>query len=154
MVVDTLENLEKYASLNPLFAQAIEFLKSHDLQAMDDFQTMEIGKTELKGKDLLVNIAQTKPKTKEEAKLETHRDFIDIQIPLSGTEIMGYTAAKDCIPADAPYNAEKDITFFEGLAETYITVKPGMFAIFFPQDGHAPGITPEGVKKVIVKVKA
>ena len=129
MVVDTLENLEKYASLNPLFAQAIEFLKSHDLQAM------EIGKTELKGKDLLVNIAQTKPKTKEEAKLETHNEFIDIQIPLSGTEIMGYTAAK-------------------GLAETYIAVKPGMFAIFFPQDGHAPGITPDGVKKVIVKVKA
>lgn len=56
--------------------------------------------------------------------------------------------------ADAPYNAEKDITFFEGLAETYITVKPGMFAIFFPQDGHAPGISPDGVKKVIVKVKA
>mgnify|MGYP000960038652 CR=1 FL=1 len=53
MVVDTLENLEKYASLNPLFAQAIEFLKSHDLQAM------EIGQTELKGKDLLVNIAQS-----------------------------------------------------------------------------------------------
>ena len=75
MVVDTLENLEKYASLNPLFAQAIEFLKSHDLQAM------EVGKTELKGKDLLVNIAQTKPKTKEEAKLETHNEFIDIQIP-------------------------------------------------------------------------
>ena len=108
MVVDTLENLEKYASLNPLFAQAIEFLKSH----------------------------------------------IDIQIPLSGTEVMGYTAAKDCVPADAPYNVEKDITFFEGLAETYVAVKPGMFAIFFPQDGHAPGITPDGVKKVIVKVKA
>ena len=148
MVVDTLENLEKYASLNPLFAQAIEFLKSHDLQAM------EIGKTELKGKDLLVNIAQTKPKTKEEARLETHNEFIDIQIPLSGTEVMGYTAAKDCVPADAPYNVEKDITFFEGLAETYVAVKPGMFAIFFPQDGHAPGITPDGVKKVIVKVKA
>ena len=28
MVVDRLENIEKYASLNPLFAQAIEFLKS------------------------------------------------------------------------------------------------------------------------------
>ena len=127
MVVDRLENIEKYASLNPLFAQAIEFLKSHDLNAL------EVGKTELKGKDLLVNVAQ---------------------IPLSGTEIMGYTAAKDCMPEDAPYNAEKDITFFTGLAESYIEVKPGMFAIFFPQDGHAPGITPDGVKKVIVKVKA
>lgn len=147
MVIDRLENIEKYASLNPLFAQAIDFLKSHDLNAL------EIGKTEL-SKDLLVNVAQTKPKGKEDAKLETHRDFIDIQIPLSGTEVMGYTAAADCVPADAPYNEEKDITFFEGLAESYIAVKPGMFAIFFPQDGHAPGITPDGVKKVIVKVKA
>ena len=88
-----------------------------------------------------------KPKRKENAKLEIHKDYIDIQIPLSGTEIMGYTAAQDCLPVDAPYNAEKDITFFEGLAEDYIAVKPGMFAIFFPQDGHAPGITPDGVKK-------
>lgn len=149
MVVDTLDNLEKYASLNPLFAQAIEYLKSTDLNAIEAGN-----KVELKGKDLVVNFAQTKPKTKEEAKLETHNKFIDIQIPLSGVEVMGYTPAKDCVPAGAAYNAEKDITFFEGLAESYIAVKPGMFAIFFPQDGHAPGITETGVKKVIVKVLA
>ena len=58
MVVDRLENIEKYASLNPLFAQAIEFLKSHDLNAL------EVGKTELKGKELLVNVAQPKPQQK------------------------------------------------------------------------------------------
>lgn len=148
MVVDTLNNLEKYVSLNPLFAQAVDFIKTHNLQAM------EVGKTELKGSDLVVNIAQTSPKTKEQAKLETHNVFIDIQMPLSSTEVMGYTAAKDCVPANAPYNAERDITFFEGLADSYIPVKPGMFAIFFPQDGHAPGISPDGVKKMIVKVKA
>lgn len=148
MIVDTLENLEKYVSLNPLFSQAVEFLKSHDLQSL------EVGKIELKEGELFVNVAHTKPKTQEEAALETHNAFIDIQIPLSGTEIMGYTAAKACTPADAVYNEEKDITFFEGLAETYIEVKPGMFVIFFPQDGHAPGITPNGVKKIIVKVKA
>lgn len=148
MVVDTLENLDKYVSLNPLFAQAIEFLQSHDLAAM------EVGKTELKGSDLVINVAQTTPKNKEQAKLETHNKFIDIQIPISATEVMGYTAAKDCIPTDAAYNAEKDITFFDGLAQSYIAVQPGMFAIFFPQDGHAPGISPDGVKKVIVKVKA
>lgn len=148
MVIDRLENIEKYASLNPLFAQAVEFLKSHNLDALEN------GKTELKGKDLLVNVTQTKPKTREEARLETHRDFIDIQIPLSDTEIMGYTPAAHCLPADAPYDQEKDIAFFEGAAESYIPVKPGMFAIFFPQDGHAPGITPDGVKKIIIKVKA
>lgn len=144
MVIDKIENLEKYASLNPLFAQAIEFLKSTDLNAH------EIGKVKLQGDDLVVNFAQARSKTKEEAKLETHNRFIDIQIPLDGVEVMGYTPRAD-LP-DAEYNAEKDITFYPGLAESYLTIKPGMFAIFFPEDGHAPGVTPDGVKKVIVKV--
>ena len=134
MVVDRLENLEKYASLNPLFAKAMEYLKATDLNAQD----------------LVVNFSQTKPKTKEEAKLETHNQFIDIQIPLSGVEVMGYTAREDLPEAD--YDADKDISFYPGLAESYIPVKPGMFAIFFPQDAHAPGVSPDGVKKVIVKV--
>lgn len=145
MVVDKLENLEKYVSLNPLFAQAVEFLKSTDLDAH------EIGKITLKEGELMVNFSQTRPKTKEEAKLETHNQFIDIQIPLSGVEVIGYTPRTD-LPEEE-YNAEKDITFYKGLAKDYLTITPGMFAIFFPQDGHAPGVTSDGVKKVIVKVR-
>lgn len=144
MVVDKIENLEKYVSLNPLFAQAVEFLKSTDLNAH------EIGKVKLQDNDLVVNFAQARSKTKEEAKLETHNRFIDIQIPLDGVELMGYTPRTD-LP-EAEYNAEKDVTFYPGLAESYLTIKPGMFAIFFPEDGHAPGVTPDGLKKVIVKV--
>ncbi|NDW12718.1 DUF386 domain-containing protein [Bacteroides sp. 214] len=147
MVVDTLENLKKYSALNPLFPCAIEYLTSTDLSAL------EVGKVVLRENDVIVNIQQTASKTKEAAKLETHNDFIDIQIPLVGVEVMGYTPGEECKPADALYNAEKDITFFEGLAKDYITVRPGMFAIFFPQDGHAPGITPEGVKKIVVKIR-
>ena len=145
MVVDKLENLEKYVSLNPLFAKAVEYLKSTDLDAH------EIGKITLKEGELMVNFSQTRPKTKEEAKLETHNQFIDIQIPLSGVEVMGYTPRTD-LPEEE-YNAEKDITFYKGLAKDYLTITPGMFAIFFPQDGHAPGVTSNGVKKVIVKVR-
>ena len=113
--------------------------------------THELGKLTLKENELTVNFAQARPKSKEEAKLETHNNFIDIQLPLSGVELMGYTPRTD-LP-EAEYNAEKDITFYEGLAQDYLTIKPGMFAIFFPEDGHAPGITPDGVKKVIVKVR-
>lgn len=144
MVVDRLENLGKYVSLNPLFTKAIEYLTNTDLNAQ------ELGKVKLQGDELVVNYAQTKPKTKEEAKLETHNRFIDIQIPLSGVEVMGYTARED-LP-EAEYDAAKDISFYAGLADSYIPVKPGMFAIFFPQDAHAPGVSAEGVKKVIVKV--
>lgn len=144
MVVDRIENLEKYASLNPLFAKAIEYLKATDLKAC------ELGQVTLQANDLVVNFSQTQPKSKEEAKLETHDKYIDIQLPLSGTEIMGYTP-REALP-EAAYDADNDISFYSGEAESYIPVKPGMFAIFFPQDAHAPGISPDGVKKVIVKV--
>ena len=87
----------------------------------------------------------------EEAKLETHNNFIDIQIPLSGVELMGYTPRTD-LPEEE-YDPAKDRTFYKGLAQDYLTIKPGMFALFFPQDGHAPGVTSNEIKKLIVKVR-
>ena len=148
MIIDSLEHIDLYRSLNPLFAQAIDFLKSTDLQKL------QVGKQELNGKDLMVTVAQSKPKVINEARLEAHKQYIDIQIPLSGAEIMGYTPLEYCIPRNASYDRDNDITFFEGHAETYFTIKPGMFAIFFPWDGHAPAITQVDLKKIIIKVKA
>lgn len=147
MIIDTLDNLAKYVSLNPLFNDVVEFLKNNDLDKL------EAGKTMIKGTDLFVNIQEAKGKTKEVALLETHKKMIDIQIPLSTSETFGYTPL--CDLPEAEYNAEKDITKYEGLAETYVTCKPGEFAIFFPQDGHAPCISDEPtIKKAIFKVLA
>ena len=64
---------------------------------------------------------------------------------------MGYMPRADL--AETEYNAEKDVTFYPGHATDYLTVKPGMFAIFFPEDAHAPGVTEVELKKVIVKVR-
>ena len=147
MIIDTLDNLAKYVSLNPLFNDVVEFLKNNNLDKL------EAGKTMIKGTDLFVNIQEAKGKTKEVALLETHKKMIDIQIPLSTSETFGYTPLGD-LP-EAEYNDEKDITKYEGLAETYVTCKPGEFAIFFPQDGHAPCISDEPtIKKAIFKVLA
>ncbi len=147
MIIDTLDNLSKYTSLNPLFADVVEFLKANDLN------TLEAGKTLIKVKDLFVNIQVAKGKTKEVALLETHTKMIDIQIPLSAPATYG--SHPRCDRPAAEYNAEKDITKYEGLAETYVTCKPGEMAIFFPQDGHAPCISNEAeIKKAIFKVLA
>lgn len=148
MIIDTIENLGKYVTLNPLFADVVEFLKNNDLQ------TIEEGKHFIKDKDLFVNIQVAKGKTQEAAVLETHIEMIDIQIPITSAETFGYTPLSN-LP-DFEYNAEKDITKYgDTKAQTYVTVKPGQFAIFFPQDGHAPCIIdqPE-IKKAIFKVKA
>lgn len=148
MIIDKVENLKNYAQVNPLFPKVVVFIQQHDLNAL------EPGKYEIEGKDLFVNIQMAKGKTPAEAVIETHNRMIDIQIPLSDAETFGYTQ-RDQLP-DAEYNAEKDITKIPDLAaDSYLTCQPGMMAIFFPQDGHAPCIAgvPE-IKKAIFKVKA
>ncbi len=148
MIIDTLDNLAKYEAINPLFKDVVEFIRKNDLAAM------EPGKYPIKDKDLFVNIAVAKGKAPDEAVLETHINMIDIQIPLDAPETFGYTPL--CRLPETPYNAEKDITKYPDLmAESFIDCQPGMFAIFFPQDGHAPCISmaPE-IKKAIFKVKA
>lgn len=147
MIIDTLDNLCRYAALNPLFNDVVEFIKANDLNML------ETGKHMIKGTELFVNIQDAKGKTKEEAKLETHKLMIDIQIPLSAPETFGYTPL--CGLPQAEYNDVKDITKYNGPAETYFTCRPGEFALFFPQDGHAPCIADvETVHKAIFKVKA
>lgn len=146
MIIDKIENLKKYTSVNPLFAKVVEFLQNNDLNAL------EPGKHEIEGKDLFVNIQMAKGKTPDEAVIETHNKMIDIQIPITAAETFGYTQ-RDQLP-DAPYNEEKDITKIPDLAaDSYVTCQIGMMAIFFPEDGHAPCIAgvPE-LKKAIFKV--
>ncbi len=147
MIIDTIDNFGKYVALNPLFADVLEFLKTNDLQ------TMEAGKYPIKDKDLFLNLQVAKQRTKDTAVLETHIEMIDIQIPVGCAETFGFTPLCD-LPA-FEYNAEKDITKYgDTKAQTYVTVNPGQFAIFFPQDGHAPCIIDEPeIKKAIFKVK-
>ena len=147
MIIDTLDNLSKYVALNSLFADVVEFLKTHDLQ------TMEVGSYPVKDNDVTLKLSLTKQRTKESAFLETHIDMIDIQIPITCAETFGYSPLCD-LPA-FEYNAEKDITIYgDTKPQTYVTVTPGQFVIFFPQDGHAPCIIEkEEIKKAIFKVK-
>ena len=147
MILDTLENFGKYAALNPLFSKVVEYLQNTDLMAQ------EPGIVNIDGNKLFVNHNLAKGKSVDAARMETHNAMIDIQIPLSCEEVMGYTPRQYL--SQAEYDASKDITFYLDRPEQYITVHPGEFVIFFPEDGHAPNISPvPEYKKVIFKVKA
>jgi len=148
MIIDTIENLGKYVALNPLFADVIEFLKNNDLR------TMEEGKYPIKDKNLFLSVQVAKQRTKESAFIETHIEMVDIQIPISCAETYGYSPL--CDLPEFEYDAEMDMTKYgDTKPQTYVTIKPGQFVIFFPEDGHAPCIIDEQeIKKVIFKVKA
>ena len=147
MIIDTLENLEKYVSLNALFSEVVAFIKTNDLNKLED------GKHIIKGSDLFLNVLTTAGKTQEEAVFETHRNMIDIQIPLDNDEGYGYMPLQD-MPA-AEYNETKDVSKYPGLqSNNVVGCKPGEVAMFCPQDGHQPGIGKGNIRKAIFKIKA
>lgn len=146
MVLDRIENFEKYLSLNPNFVKAMEFLQNSNLQ------DLPLGRNEICGDMVFANVVEAKSKSKSEAPIEIHRKYIDVHVPLSGDELIGYTPL-----AELPYAefVEADDAALYPLslsARDYFNVRRGEFAIFFPQDGHAPAITPTPLKKIILKV--
>lgn len=147
MVLDSLQNSALYEGLHPAFKQAFDYIKA------TDFSKLEPGKIELNGKDLFVNYAEVTGKDEETAKMETHNEYIDIQVAVQQSEVMGYTPGCELKEPRDVYNPEKDITFFYDKAQTMLHVNVGQFAIFFPEDGHQPGIGEGTWRKIIVKVK-
>jgi len=86
--------------------------------------------------------------------LEAHRKYLDVQYVIEGEELMGY-APLGTQEILEPYKAENDIIFFKG-EKSFIKVSSGMFAIFFPEDVHMPGIRAgkvSDVKKLVIKVR-
>ncbi len=146
MILDQLNNSAVYEALHPLFKQAFDYIKQHDLSQL------EPGKIELQGQSLYISIQEPKGKKPEEARLETHAKYIDIQFLISGKERIGWKYEAECKDAQAPYNPEKDITFFNETPTAYADMKPGEFCIFFPGDAHAPCIADAPLKKAVVKV--
>ncbi len=51
------------------------------------------------------------------------------------------------------YHAEKDVQFYHDTPDTFFQLRDGQFAIFFPEDVHAPMIGEGTIKKLVIKVK-
>lgn len=147
MIVDEVKNGMKYASLNPRFAKAFEFLTSNDLESLP------LGKVVLDGDDMWANVVELKGNTAENIKIEVHRQYIDIQVPVSKTERIGWKAYASLSECTDPYSFENDCELFTDKATTYLDLKPLEFAVFFPEDGHQPGIVEGPHKKIIIKVR-
>ena len=78
---------------------------------------------------------------------------MDIQVCPSGVEKMGWKPRKKCRDPKTEYDTAKDVIFYNDQPETYFELHEGEFAIFFPDDVHAPMIGEGPIKKLVVKVK-
>jgi YhcH/YjgK/YiaL family protein len=145
MILAALEQADEYLALHPDFAAAIAFLRGQPLGELPEGR-IEIART------TYAIVSRSPARRRCEARLEAHRKHIDIQYVIAGVEEMGWSPRARCQKPDGPYDAERDIEFFADAPESFFTVRPGEFAIFFPDDAHAPLIGTGEVHKIVVKV--
>lgn len=148
MILGSLNNTEVIENIHPLFKKAFDYLKTNDLTKIES-TTSNI---EIDGNSVFVMVQKYQGKTKEEVILEAHKRYIDIQLIVEGSEQMGWLDINKCTEVKSGYDENKDVAFYNNTASSFVTVNPNEFAIFFPEDAHAPGAGDELIKKMVIKV--
>jgi biofilm protein TabA len=118
------------------------------------------GRTAIAGDDIYMIVMgyETKPPETNDGNLENHRNYVDIQVTLDGSERIEWFPAETLTPK-LPYNPDKDAQYYHrpGAGVAAIDSKPGTFVVLFPEDGHLAKMrAPFGdtsCKKVVVKVR-
>jgi biofilm protein TabA len=146
MILDVLENAHLYLALHEEFAKAFDFLLRPDLKKLP------VGKYEIDSDRVYAIVSKEPGRKKEDALLETHEKYIDIQLILIGIDEMGWKPKSLCKKPAGKYDPKNDEQTFVDKPDAWISTKSGAFAIFFPEDAHMPLISSGQIHKVVVKV--
>lgn len=151
MILEQLDNWQVHAAAHPLFPQAFAWLRSIDASIAD-------GKYPIAGDNLVGSVNRYRTAPYADKPWEAHQLYGDIQVVLSGEELCGYGPLAG-LAVTRPYQPEKDVEKYAPPAkpERMLRLKPGLFAVFLPDDAHQPGVQtdtgPADVIKVVVKFR-
>lgn len=150
MILDRLVHFRHYAVPGSRLERAFLYLAETFDPALPD------GRVDVQGDDVFALIQGYPTRPPEKCRLEAHRRYIDIQYVFEGAEDMAW-APLEGLAVSEPYSDERDVAFFHNPPSlTRLHVPAGSFAVFHPQDAHAPGLQHPGfatVRKVVMKVR-
>ncbi|RKP51576.1 DUF386 domain-containing protein [Cohnella endophytica] len=113
------------------------------------------GRAEIDGDRMYVSYLEFDAKSSEDHPAEKHESYIDLQYLIEGEETIGWSSLREDSDVVKPYDSEEDYALYKPSAdETLLRLKPGMFAVFFPNDIHRPGMGQQStkIKKAVVKI--
>jgi YhcH/YjgK/YiaL family protein len=149
MIIDALENSIQYLALNPRFEKAFNFLSNPAIGTLPD------GRHDIDGDEVYAIVFRGKGRDWEDARMEAHEKYIDIQMVLFGMDKMGWKARGECETKAADQDKpDEDVYFYKDGPQCWFDVLPGNFVIFFPLDAHLPTTGKGHMHKIIIKVKA
>lgn len=147
MILDSLNNAERYYALIPALERVVAFMRDTDVASL------EVGRHDIDGEHLFVNVSELDLRPLDAAHLEVHNRYVDVQVVLGGEETFGWSERKDCRMAEGEFDTERDILFYSDRPQTHYTVREGQFTLLFPEDAHAPMLGKGKVRKLIFKIE-
>lgn len=91
MILDSLRNWAFYCGADSRLKRALEYLAAADLN------TLEPGRYEIEGAEIFMKVTEGELKREEEASLEVHDKYIDVQVLIAGeVETMGWRERREC----------------------------------------------------------
>ncbi len=147
MIMDTIGNAGGYLGLGDRIGRAL------GLAAAGGWRGKDPGRYEVEGARLYYLVQSYTTKPREERSWESHRACVDVQCIVEGEELIGWSPIA-ALSLTQPYDATTDAALYSGRGDL-LTVRAGMFVIFWPEDGHLPGVAagaPSVVRKVVFKV--
>ena len=149
-IKDSLEHIGDYAKLGTNFAKAVEFLGRRNLMSLPN------GRYELDGENAYAMVQEAMLKPWGSGRPEVHHEYFDIQVPLSGEEVIGVGRFDPTVQGD--FDVEKDIGFYDEVPVEPLTLRPGEFVILHPNTcAHAPCCSEDAagtpIRKVVIKVR-
>ena len=148
MITDKIANLSRYSYV-PNVQKVIDFLSANDASKVEN------GKYDLGDECVLKVMEYVTHEEPDEVLLEAHREYLDLQMTVSGSEIFLFQSidlGEDAIP----YNPQKDVEFFTAPYYNTTVLDGTNFAIVFPNDLHNGSFMvdeQENVKKFVFKLK-
>lgn len=146
MIIDHISNAGRYAALGPRFKQAFDFLRTTDLNALEQ------GRYPLAGDALFALVQNYNTKAPSEGFWEAHRRYIDLQFVLQGTERIGY-APLHRMKLES-HDEQRDLSVLHGEGD-FLTLTDGCFMLLWPEDAHMPGLQADRsgpVRKIVFKI--
>lgn len=135
----------RYRDLSPAFARAIDWLMEHNPADVAP------GRYDI-GLGVTVNCEEPRLRSASNARLEAHRRYADIHVPISGPEGVGMADIGSLSCPTADYDADRDIIFFADSYSDVTEIIPGEMLILFPEDAHAPNIGEGPHRKLCIKI--
>ena len=146
MILDCLDNIEAYRGIDPNIYEGLELLRTAVTSLPEGRYSTE--------NEALYYMIQAYDTKLENNTPEVHIKYADIQFIISGQEMIGIGDISEMTSLEE--HPDRDLYLYQGSMD-YITLSAGKFAVFWPQEPHAPAIAvngqPETCRKCVVKVR-